>query len=168
MSTPEENKPAKSEVPVQRSFVGVPQEEPEKKLTSSELLVRMYEVEMYIGKTLKDLTEIVVGIKDLLSKQPVRPDAQQKPTVAPVQQPVQPAQTLTPDIKLAKILASFPEEILNLININSEENNMFYIIKPKQFLGSENFAKIASTVRALGGEYVSQGKESHFRISKAT
>jgi len=40
------------------------------------------------------------------------------------------------------------------------------IIKPRQFLGSENFAKIASTVRGIGGEYISAGKESHFRVPR--
>ena len=31
---------------------------------------------------------------------------------------------------------------------------------------AENFAKIASIVRGAGGEYISAGKESHFRIPK--
>jgi hypothetical protein len=34
------------------------------------------------------------------------------------------------------------------------------------FLGSENFAKIASAVRGMGGEYISAGKDSHFRVPK--
>ncbi len=42
----------------------------------------------------------------------------------------------------------------------------FYEIKPKQFLGSENFATVASAIRGLGGEYISAGKASHFRIFK--
>ena len=40
------------------------------------------------------------------------------------------------------------------------------IIKPKQFLGSDNFGKIAAIVRELKGEYISAGKESHFEIPK--
>ena len=35
-----------------------------------------------------------------------------------------------------------------------------------QFLGSEDFAKIASKIRNAGGEYVSTGKQSHFRMPK--
>lgn len=169
MSTEPEQKPTTTEVPIKRSFVGNPPPEEDKKLGTSELLVRIYEVEVYIGKTLKDLTEIIAGIKALLEKQQtvaVRTDVKDKPTAAP--QPTQPAPTSSaPDAKLEKIKLSFPEELLKLITINSEENNMFYIIRPKEFLGSENFAKIASAVRSLGGEYVSQGKSSHFRISKA-
>jgi hypothetical protein len=40
------------------------------------------------------------------------------------------------------------------------------MVKPRQFLGSENFAKIASIARGMGGDYISAGKESHFRIPK--
>jgi hypothetical protein len=32
------------------------------------------------------------------------------------------------------------------------------------FLSFKNFAKIASVVRELGGEYIAKGKESHFRV----
>lgn len=59
---------------------------------------------------------------------------------------------------------SFPPDLESLLNI--EERNDYIIIKPRQFLGSENFAKIASTVRGMGGEYISAGKDSHFRVSK--
>jgi hypothetical protein len=58
----------------------------------------------------------------------------------------------------------FPEDLENLLNF--EEKDDYIIIKPRQFLGSENFAKIASTVRGIGGEYISAGKESHFRVPK--
>ena len=47
-----------------------------------------------------------------------------------------------------------------------EEADKYVIIKPRQYLGSENFAKIASIVRSEGGEYISAGKESHFRVPK--
>jgi len=47
-----------------------------------------------------------------------------------------------------------------------EETGKFVIVKPRRFLGSDNFAKIASVVRGLGGEYISAGKNSHFKIAK--
>ena len=47
-----------------------------------------------------------------------------------------------------------------------EESGSFVIVKPRRFLGSDNFAKIASVVRELGGEYVSAGRNSHFKIGK--
>jgi hypothetical protein len=59
---------------------------------------------------------------------------------------------------------SFPEDLENLLNF--EEKPDYIMVKPRQFLGSENFAKIASAVRGMGGEYISAGKDSHFRVPK--
>ncbi|NIV44534.1 hypothetical protein GWN49_06630 [Candidatus Bathyarchaeota archaeon] len=47
-----------------------------------------------------------------------------------------------------------------------EEKKEYVSIKPRQYLGSDNFAKIASIIRDEGGEYISAGKESHFRVPK--
>ena len=47
-----------------------------------------------------------------------------------------------------------------------EESGTLIIVKPRRFLGSDNFAKIASIVRNLGGEYVSAGRNSHFKVPK--
>jgi hypothetical protein len=47
-----------------------------------------------------------------------------------------------------------------------EETGKFVVVKPRRFLGSDNFSKVASVVRELGGEYVSAGKNSHFKIEK--
>ena len=65
---------------------------------------------------------------------------------------------------LDDIRMSFPEELE--ARLGFEDKGEFIIIKPKQFLGSENFAKIASAVRGMGGEYISAGKDSHFRVPK--
>ncbi len=58
----------------------------------------------------------------------------------------------------------FPPDLDSLLIF--EEKDDYIVIKPKQFLGSENFAKIASTVRGIGGEYISAGRDSHFRVYK--
>lgn len=71
-----------------------------------------------------------------------------------------PLENATP-IEKTKIL--FPQDLEDMLNF--EESNSYIIIKPRQFLGTENFAKIASIVREAGGEYISAGKQSHFRIS---
>jgi hypothetical protein len=47
-----------------------------------------------------------------------------------------------------------------------EERDHFIVVKPRRFLGSDNFARIAAIVRDLNGEYVSAGKNSHFNIPK--
>lgn len=65
-------------------------------------------------------------------------------------------------IKPEKMSDVFPEDLRRLLLF--EEQADAVIIKPRQFLGSENFAKIADIVKQQGGEYVSAGKNSHFRI----
>jgi hypothetical protein len=47
-----------------------------------------------------------------------------------------------------------------------EEAGDHIVIKTRRFLGSDNFARIASIVRSLGGEYISAGKDSHFKVSR--
>jgi len=47
-----------------------------------------------------------------------------------------------------------------------EETGDYIVIKTRRFLGSDNFAKIASIVRSLGGEYISAGKDSHFKVPR--
>ena len=58
----------------------------------------------------------------------------------------------------------FTEEQANMLNFSMVGN--YWSIKPKQYLGAENFAKISGTVRALGGEYISAGRDSHFRVRR--
>ena len=65
---------------------------------------------------------------------------------------------------LDDIRMSFPEELESRLSF--EEKGDYILIKPRQFLGSDNFAKIASTARGMGGEYISLGKDSHFRVPK--
>jgi len=75
--------------------------------------------------------------------------------------PSTPKSEITDPIEKVKVL--FPKDLADMLSFILEGKNI--IIKPRQFLGSENFAKIASIVRDADGEYVSAGKESHFRIS---
>ena len=61
----------------------------------------------------------------------------------------------------------FPRDLAGMLYF--EETDEYILIRPRQYLGPENFAKIASIVRdQLGGEYVSAGRESHFRIPRKT
>jgi len=62
------------------------------------------------------------------------------------------------------VAALFPKEFADLLAF--EEKGEWITIKPKQFLGSENFAKIAKIIKDHSGEYISAGKDSHFRLSK--
>ena len=62
------------------------------------------------------------------------------------------------------VKAKFPKDLGDLLLF--EEKEQFIEIRPRQYLGSDNFAKIAAIVRDQGGEYVSAGKESHFRVPR--
>jgi hypothetical protein len=112
-----------------------------------------------ILKTLSDISEemrsVSSSMKSLAVNQITQPTATQAPT---------PPEAGAKQRSLDEIRMSFPEELE--ARLSFEEKGDYMIIKPKQFLGSENFAKIASAVRGMGGEYISAGKDSHFRVPK--
>lgn len=68
----------------------------------------------------------------------------------------------------SKMELHFTEEQAKTLFFHDE--GIYWIITPKQFLGSEGFAKITGVVRALGGEYVAANKQAgiqgHWRIRK--
>jgi hypothetical protein len=66
---------------------------------------------------------------------------------------------------IADIRSALPKELENMLFFEDAGSDI--IVKPRAYLGSENFAKILSLVRGEGGEYISAGKESHFRVPKA-
>jgi len=68
----------------------------------------------------------------------------------------------TPPTELEGIKMTFPENLESLLTFTEKDGKV--IIKPRQFLGTENFTKIASIVREINGSYVSAGKESHFEV----
>jgi hypothetical protein len=59
---------------------------------------------------------------------------------------------------------AFSSELVGMLTF--EEKEEYIIVRPRRFLGSDNFAKIASIIRNLGGEYISAGKKSHFEVPK--
>jgi hypothetical protein len=59
---------------------------------------------------------------------------------------------------------AFSSELVGMLFF--EESGTFIIVKPRRFLGSDNFARIASIIRDLGGEYISAGRNSHFKVPK--
>jgi hypothetical protein len=82
-----------------------------------------------------------------------------KPQTAP-QQPAPQAKPATQTIE--SIRKKFPAGIESKIDF--AEKNGYIIIKSKQFLDSEAFREVLDTVLSLGGEYVSAGKDTHWRV----
>lgn len=60
----------------------------------------------------------------------------------------------------------FSKELADLVIFEDAVDS--WKIQPRGYLGSETFAKIAAIVKEHGGEYISAGKESHFRLPKNT
>jgi hypothetical protein len=73
---------------------------------------------------------------------------------------------LSPVKSIAELKAKIPDELKDVLTY--EENQHYFIVRPRQYLGAENFAKILDAVRQVGGEYISKGKDSHFKVPKGT
>jgi len=122
------------------------------------LVERVDELLVVLGKISEDLRTVSASIKSMAVSQITQP-APQAP--APVSHEVHEKKKSVDDVRLA-----FPEDLEALLSF--QEKDDYIMVKPRQFLGSENFAKIASAVRGMGGEYISAGKDSHFRVPKKT
>ncbi|MFX0212354.1 MAG: hypothetical protein ACFFDT_40650 [Candidatus Hodarchaeota archaeon] len=112
------------------------------------LISRIDELLIVLKQVIEDLKHVSTSLKSITS-------SMEPSTIkAPREQ-----QEIIDDVKMM-----FPEELKKLLSF--EEGEDYIIIRPRQFLGSENFASIASTVRDMGGDYISAGKESHFRVPR--
>jgi hypothetical protein len=123
------------------------------------LVERVDELLVVLSKISEDLRSLSASMKSLAVSQITHPTPQA--STAAVSHEVHERKKSVEDIRMA-----FPEDLENLLSF--EEKGEYIIIKPRQFLGSENFAKIASAVRGMGGEYISAGRDSHFRVPKKT
>ena len=121
----------------------------------NQLLEKVDSLVATLTRVSEDLRSVSASLKSLAVGQITQP---------PVTQLSGPKDVDSKQRSLDDMRMSFPEELESRLSF--EEKGEFIIIKPKQFLGSENFAKIASAVRGMGGEYISAGKESHFRVPK--
>ncbi len=122
---------------------------------------RVDELVIILNGIMEDLRQVSASLKSLAVTQITQPI-----TIIPSMTQPSPSLPRTADKSKAieDIRMSFPEDLENLLSF--EEKDDYVIVKPRQFLGSENFAKIASAVRGMGGEYVSAGKASHFRVPR--
>jgi hypothetical protein len=124
----------------------------EEKEKLERLVDRVDEILVVLSKISEDLRTVSASIKSMVGSQVTQPATQ---TPAPVSHEKK---------SIEDIQVAFPEDLESLLSF--EDKGDYIMVKPRQFLGSENFAKIASAVRGMGGEYISAGKESHFRVPK--
>jgi hypothetical protein len=125
----------------------------------NQLLERVDEIVTVLNQISTDLRSVSTSLKSLAVGQITQPTPQTPATPTATTPAPSSKQRSIDDIRM-----SFPEELETRLGF--EDKGDYIIIKPKQFLGSENFAKIASAVRGMGGEYISAGKDSHFRVPK--
>ena len=130
----------------------------EEKEKVEKLTERIDELLIILNSVAEDLRQVSGSLKSLAVSQITQPEAgPAAPT--PATPEAYGKKTSIDDIKMM-----FPEDLENLLSF--EEKQDYIMIKPRQFLGSDNFAKIASIIRGIGGDYVSAGKGSHFRVPK--
>lgn len=121
-----------------------------------DLAKRVEELLTVLNYVAKDLGEVSAELKEAAqSLQQTAQPAAQPPSEKPA------AKLLS----VEEVAAAFPEDLQKLLKFEDKEE--FVMVKPSGFLGSENFARIAEIVRnRFNGDYVSLGKESHFRVPK--
>jgi hypothetical protein len=122
-----------------------------------QLVERIDEILSVLNQIAGDLKTVSSSIKSLAVGQITNQPSPKASAPAP-------KETGKQSSSLEDIRVMFPENLDSMLSF--EEKDEYLVIKPKQFLGSENFAKIASTVRGIGGEYISAGRDSHFRVYK--
>jgi hypothetical protein len=122
------------------------------------LAEKVEELLIVLNSIAEDLRMIAASLKSIAVTQLGQQKAAPAPTKTLEQLPVEKPMGIE-DVKMM-----FPEDLEGLLNF--EDKGEYIKITPRQYLGAENFAKIAQIVRGAGGDYVSAGKDSHFRVPK--
>ena len=124
----------------------------EKKLGPEELLERINELLNVLKMISRDLSEVSKSLEAIaVPSAPVVPAAS-APAGAEEARGVKDVKTL------------FSKDLVEMLVFEEKKDHV--VIRPRQYLGSDNFSKIASIIREVGGEYISAGKQSHFKIPK--
>ncbi|MBS7615307.1 hypothetical protein KEJ18_06235 [Candidatus Bathyarchaeota archaeon] len=146
----------------------------EEKTRIEDLIRRIDELTRILKFLLDDLSEISQSLKAGLSVVPqplvsepsrLLPQPKTSQQTITVSEP-SPAPTPLGSIQSAEdVQRVFPQDLLSMLYFEEKDDQV--IIKPRAFLGADNFRRIASIIRdQMNGEYVSAGKDSHFRIMK--
>lgn len=127
----------------------------EEKERIEKLAEKVDELLVVLSSIAEDLRIVSASLKSLAVSQLAPPTP--TPTVPETPQAEKP-------LGIEDVKMMFPEDLEGLLNF--EDKGEYIKITPRQYLGAENFAKIAQIVRGAGGDYISAGKESHFRVPK--
>jgi hypothetical protein len=127
------------------------------------LTKKVDELVLNLNGIMEDLRQVSASLRSLAVTQITQPIAAH-PAPALSESVAGAPKSQSKSKALEDVRMLFPEDMDNLLGF--EEKDDYILIRPRQFLGPDNFSKIASIVRNAGGEYVSAGKASHFRIPK--
>jgi len=122
---------------------------------------RVDELVVIMNGIMEDLRQVSASLKSLVVSRITQPIS--APPVAAQPPPALP-RAAEKSKAVEDIRMMFSDDLEDLLDFEEEDD--YVIIKPRRFLGSDNFSKIASSVRGMGGDYISAGKASHFRVPK--
>lgn len=149
------------ESPVEAAF---PKEEKQhgsfKKLPEEDIpKPQLIEIALYCAQKLRNIENLLTQLVN--ANKPVGVPTEKGSTPPPQSVKVDPNDKL---VKLTEALQVYIED--GSVAIDDKESATFYVVKILRFLGTEKFAIIGAIIRDFNGEYVSQGKNSHFNVPK--
>ena len=121
------------------------------------LAEKVDELLVVLNNIAEDLRIVSASLKTIAVSQFAPPSSAPAPPAAPEAPQEKP-------LSIDDVKMMFPEDLEGLLNF--EDKGEYIKITPRQYLGAENFAKIAQIARGAGGDYISAGRDSHFRIPK--
>jgi hypothetical protein len=118
-----------------------------------------------ISKTLRESISPYVPAQREGTPEPLKPPISAQQTIIP-EEPTAPQAISTGTLTVDSVQRLFPPDLAGLLYFEEAEEHI--LVKPRHYLGADNFRRVASIVRdQLGGEYISAGRDSHFRIPKS-
>ncbi|MEM3554068.1 MAG: hypothetical protein QW658_03835 [Candidatus Bathyarchaeia archaeon] len=126
------------------------------------LAEKVDELLVILNNIAEDLRIVSASLRSIAVSQLAQPQPTPAAPAIPTPAPEKPEAEKPLGIDDVKMM--FPEDLEGLLNF--EDKGEYIKITPRQYLGAENFAKIAQIARGAGGDYISAGKDSHFRIPK--
>jgi hypothetical protein len=97
-------------------------------------------------------------------EKPSAPNALIPPPQEPAPEPKPQAQSTME--KVAKFKEKVGPEVADMLTFDTDNSANFITIKPKKFLGTENFKVVCAAAKDLGGDYIPAGKDSRWQIPK--
>lgn len=106
----------------------------------------------------------LLGVLDIISRDLTEISESLKAVSTPATPGAKSARISEETRTISDVKTLFPPDLGKLLIF--EDTEEYITIKTRRFLGSDNFSKIATIVRSIDGEYVSAGKDSHFKVPK--